>query len=1526
MRKSFNVFLILILLSGYVLPASTILTANAEEEVSGKKESAEETEEKKEDSKVTGDNEDSKAEENKAVGMSDNDAAKIEKELLNTLIELGIVGDKVSIQFSAEDDKKENTKLFNKLVLTQLQLYELLYRQAIHAKIEEPVKEDTLEEGSSLDELKKYLIAFNRINKFIEEQKLALESTEGVDENLIEALGLLVHDVSIWQDDKITTENPLMLEDSIRPKVQENINKHTSHAVDTYFKYLNDGEDYENIKNLTKKDTEDSTKDLLSILLQWKELPHIKDAPDSIKVLDLTNVNQSWLDALQDVVSDMESDTDGETDKDKALADDNTSPELATSMLGRLGSSLFTVRRSANADNDPDKPITGTLGWAIEDGLKKTDDKYDPGPAAKDDFLAMFAATSVYTPFVSYVGDKDYVEAFKSLFNDSADPLKDDDEKVRFSGNSLGPLDILNSVQNLRKPLYYYNDLKALGPNTVYGHSTEDVKGVATTLTVGDLITAIKQKKELAAITLNGVIARDGDSWSFYNYSLNQDGLIETTAGEDGKTTNLEESENGVGAPVVTKVSADDKVNGGQTNTRVVFEMTFNYENPGVALLTGLLMHNIYEDTVLKSRFSERANEAVYLDALGNLVLNDGLVVLPASANPTYWAMPNFTSQETEDEVATSWTYNPYTVAFMDTYPAIYQGGTAPSSVNEKKDKNKYVLSAFSDWARHGVAVLPLKQGFSKSYSYTKTVEIFPDFKIEGSGELVTETIKELNGSIGVDGKDELVSQKWYVLDEPSPLQFKPITTPNGESIFPYIKTKVIDPLGQVAPNVEKDDYTAAILIAKNMYAYIIGEVEEGKQNVSAADGKSSGGSNQSSLREAFLFNNVTMPVLTGFSNPTEFDKSKVKSDLLAAGGDANVVEKWILNFSRWMTESASYAKNILAIASSDDVSLFKVLYGVLIDYGYYIMFLLLIFIIVIFVKTGEVFAALLKSFTIISLMFITLFVLPLIVPMITGMTSNYFTQTTALNTLMSKLEMTEDVNKVNTAGDSGLSVKLYNLSPSQAKELNEQYDDTNTNYLTNKFSINDKLGMYVQGTELRLDLYSFWRFDPLIISTEDGVNNPNTEVAGRPQVYHSDHSKSDLVSENESFQEEMSNNNDVLDYYTPFNLLENGFMKTINTYLQYYDPPQSVIKYPDGYYRSSYVVNTYMKSLAFLAAEPTIADLISKAQSDEEYEHRGLSEAEVSIVNQKFYPYGDILNLQEWVDSEIVDLPHTYANSLWTHAMDKAGFYNPTTGLQKRTELANRVNRKAYDIIMAMKDTKGLVSDATMIKLVALYATFEFNKEISYVGKNVYPRTVSLNEFSAEDILTATYLGQSRQFQFYDTSLVTNVYGEKGLLGLGAINLALITLGIYSILLSWILPILALGLLFYSIYLILTNKSIMPAILFTTKILLTTVAVNFVLAIVINLYPKYNNLYLLTLFIVIIVVVFTFLLYRIIIVRKPKVHWVNMHMRGFGGRRRGEPDINTEPTLGTLQESGGINEDAIQSRRTRSSDPYGLY
>ncbi|MFF2798205.1 hypothetical protein, partial [Lysinibacillus xylanilyticus] len=1352
------------------------------------------------------------------------------------------------------------------------------------------------------------------INTYLDQQIKTLESADEADKNLIEALKSAKLDMSSFHKDAITAKSPIETT-AIRTKIQDEINKKTAQAINAFMKYMNDGKEADDVKALKKADIKNATKDMVNLIKQWDGLPHIKDATDAMKITGINNVNKEWLESLQSLIDSMESDNGGDTDGDKATKDNNTNPELATSVLGRMGSSLFTVRRAEHADDDPNKPLTNTLAWDVEEEERKSD-KYDPGPAAKDDFLAMFAATAMYTPFISRIGDKDYLEAYKALFGEGIDEIKDDDKLVRFDGNALGPIDVLNQVQNLKKPLYYFTDLDALGKDTVYGHSTEDVKGVASLLTVGDLIKVIKEKGDLAAITLNGVMEKDGDSWAFYNYSLNIDGQVESKApdGEEGDKAQKDANTVVAGHPIVNKVHADKTVNGGQENTRVIFEMSFNDKNPGAALVTAALMHNIYNDTVLKSKFKERSDEAVYVDAIGNIVLNDGLIVLPAAANPTYWAIPNsLTGSEYETE---TWTYNPFTVAFMDTYPAIYQGGTAPSSVNQKKDKNKYIFTSFTTFTS-GFIVTPLKKGFKNTFTESRSAGLYKKFKFVGDAAPQDDIVKALDYSIGVDDKETAADTSWWKVGSANPLQMKNLVTPTGDSIFPYLTTQVTDPDGQKSFSTDFTNYRSAIIIAKNMYAYILGEVENNEPGVTAADGVSLGGSSDGLLREGFLFNNVTMPVLTGVTNGVEFDKTNAKSDLLKAGGDANVVEKWILNFSKWLSTASKDAKNILAIANPDDVSLLKLLYGFLIDYGYYIIFILLIMLVIIFLREGDFMAAALKGFMIIALLFTSLFLIPLSVPWATGVTSAPLTKGTVLNSLMTKLEMSEKVHSVEPAGQSGLSVKLYNLSPKQAKEINEQHMYDKGNYLTNKFSINDNLGMFVEGTELRLDLYSFWRFDPLIIATAGNVTDPNfTEETHKniPQIYHADHSTSKMMVDNKTAKDEMAYNNDLVDYYMPFNLLENGFMKTLNTYLIYYNPPQSVVRYPDGLVKSSYIMNTYMKSLAFLAGEPNIAKLISSAKTAEEYKHRGLNEQEVSLVNEKFYPYGDILNLQPWVETEWNDLPQNYANAVWTQAMLDAGYYTPGSGIEKRVALANRVNRKAYDMIMQMKDTKGLVSDESMVKLVALYATFEWNKEISYINHNVFPRTASLNEVSAADIISATVLGQSKQFMFYDTSVISNVYMSNGLLGVAAVDLALIALALYSIFLSWILPIMILGLVVYSVYLILTNRRMMPAIIFTFKLTVLAILMNLLLVTVISLYQMYDNIYLLTLGLVVVDAVFGWLFWRLLFKRKSKLasSWQNKHlnqMRGDGTNYMqdnvGRAPLNMQEYL---REQDGVN------------------
>lgn len=1439
-----------------------------------------------------------------AIGLAEDRAMGLVGEIKETLSKIpGAITSTAGaatgggLTFSDTATKTDNTENFRQLVSTQLKLYELLYRTGIESELTAPIKETSLPADAPIGTLKEYLTALNAINKFIDTQLAQLDNTKP----LYAALSAAKVDLSAVQATTISATKPLKTAEdatSVRTIIQTSLSASTPIALDKFMVYLNDGNDSTKPDALKANTVVEDTKKILTLINDWAEvLPDVNQSTSAIGIPQIGSVNAPWIVALGDLVKVV--DTGGDTNPTGEI---NTDPTLATSAIGRLGSSLFSVARAKNADLNPEKPATGTLSWTVDDSLRHLP-KYkdtDPGPAAKDTYLAMFAATAVYTPFVSKVGDKDYLEAYKALFGTGVKTLKDDNEAVTYPGSNTGPLDILSTVQNLKKPLYYFADTDSLGPSTLYGHSTLDVQGNTQILTVGALLTSVKDKKDLAAVTRNGVAQRDGDAWSFYNYSVNSSGEVETTA-DDAQTKAANAAQEVSTEPILNKVSADSDTNAGNTTTRVLFEMTFNDKKPGAALITGMLMHNTYQDTMLKGKLEARSGEVVYIDAIGNIVLNDGTVVLPAAANPIYWAQPavldasssfgGVVGQALIPGQIELWYYNPFTVAMMDTYPIIFQAGSAPSTVNGKKDKDKFLFSAktTSD-TTYDVNILPIKGSFGISnFSRASSVLLFDQFKMDGIAGSKSDVLKRLTESVTTeDKKDATTAGMFQSKFGNSPVQMGNLLTSNGDSIFPYLPQNNTDAALAQSFTAGEENYTSAIYVAKNMYAYIIGEMDKSNADVSPADGKSLGGSNTSSLREGFLFNNVTMPNLTGIVSGVEFDKSLQKTNLLAAGGNTDFFPRWTLAFASWIMKTADSTKNVLSISNSDEVSAYRLLYTAFTNYGFYFLFIFLVLLLFIYLKDNSLTSTLLKGGTIAGAIFVTLFLLPVVIPKITGYLTEPLTRSLSSKAIVQQLEQVSKVNTVQSAGDSNLSVKLYNLSVPQAKKMSEENRNTVSDFLMAKYPVNNSVGMFVNGTDLRLDISAFWRSDPLVIGSKNSVNDPNDTTFDVTQIYHSNHSKSDYVLNNDSVKSEFVYNRELIDYYMPFNMLEDGLINTLNRYLVYYKPMQSVVKYPDGLVRTSYIVNTYTRSLAFLSADPNINKLIAESTDPDSIANLGLDKLEADLVNEKFFPYGDIMNLQPFVESELEDLTPTQANSIWAQTMRSSGYYDPVNGYEKRLKLANKVNREVYDMFIRLKDLNGQVSDETLIKLISMYATFVWNDEISFIGHNAYPQTVSLNELSVENLLSATVLMDSTRYLYYDVDLVSNVNADHGLLGAIVLTVAALGLMLYSMLVSWVLPVLIFVLIVFIILKVLRGEGITQPVLLSLKLVGLLVAMNALLVLLLISYDKFSvtiGVYLLTLMVVVIDVLFIYLFKRILFHKKKDYEssWQSKQLKSMG-------------------------------------------
>ncbi|MFF2798226.1 hypothetical protein, partial [Lysinibacillus xylanilyticus] len=161
LKRTMKVALASLLLLNTVTPG---LTAFAEET----KKEAEAPVEKKEE--VTGTGTDSKPESGSAVGLDDTAVQTLHKKVQKVLVDLGGTGKAISGQFTKESKKVDDAKLFNSIILTQLELYELLYGNIIDKRLEAPVKESKLGESEEFGGLKHYITAYNIINTYLDQQ------------------------------------------------------------------------------------------------------------------------------------------------------------------------------------------------------------------------------------------------------------------------------------------------------------------------------------------------------------------------------------------------------------------------------------------------------------------------------------------------------------------------------------------------------------------------------------------------------------------------------------------------------------------------------------------------------------------------------------------------------------------------------------------------------------------------------------------------------------------------------------------------------------------------------------------------------------------------------------------------------------------------------------------------------------------------------------------------------------------------------------------------------------------------------------------------------------------------------------------------------------------------------------------------------------------------------------------------------------------------------------------------------------
>jgi len=333
---------------------------------------------------------------------------------------------------------------------------------------------------------------------------------------------------------------------------------------------------------------------------------------------------------------------------------------------------------------------------------------------------------------------------------------------------------------------------------------------------------------------------------------------------------------------------------------------------------------------------------------------------------------------------------------------------------------------------------------------------------------------------------------------------------------------------------------------------------------------------------------------------------------------------------------------------------------------------------------------------------------------------------------------------------------------------------------------------------------------------------------------------------------------------------------------------PQSVILDDQGGITSAYILPNFIHSYPFLAVLPAV-------QAQLALFHHGETSVGIQSILLNYFPNpGDILNLQWLVEAEWYELPIDIQNTVWLQSMIHNGYYDTLVGRTRRQFLVNTANDAAYSFLVRNGRHVGVVSDDTLIKMTALYATMVFSREISTFGTQVYPHHFTLSDLSVRDILHSQVLQGSNRFVFYDNNLIRNVYVTRGFIGMISLLLIAIFMAIISIINTVVFPVLYILSVVLIMILLIQKKNIGGLLAAILKAVSLVVVGNILSMIIFAIYRSMEStfdIHLLMITLAILATVQIWLLIRIIIntnlTDAPPIFSVEALIRQQSSRRR---------------------------------------
>ncbi len=834
--------------------------------------------------------------------------------------------------------------------------------------------------------------------------------------------------------------------------------------------------------------------------------------------------------------------------------------------------------------------------------------------------------------------------------------------------------------------------------------------------------------------------------------------------------------------------------------------------------LTEIILHNARQDAKNNKHLQSADSEMLFLNGLGDIILSDNTIVLPAIANPiiyeysgiqydTYNSAIRFYTPETdyqsvsvlggsgsgnpivqgpndslftaEDEASKIYDdtkgYYPYSAAFMNHYPSAIINMEGDLALSNKNDEGKYVITINTRGAVLARRIQSVSNRSVATLYYRGGGVTVPN--IQALSFCVADNIDYLGNVIPFrSGSDK--GDNWTNAAESTMYMTK--DTPfnsNEQPFFPLIE-----------PDAEQmeDFIMLASPLMTSAYRFLTGRTVE----------------TANKARDTFNMEHYVEMCGEGLLG-TQYADTLIKNYKVSYD---DMVDDTQGRFTRWLTQLTTSTVDtigkidgVLAIKNGYENTFFNLIVQFIQEFYLLIVIVLLIIVAIKFLR---------GHYNLIYVCFIGLLCLcgfevyanwmPTIVPGAYNFAVNDAVEQIAWNTVAYNAESYTETYKDSDRKDATTgalkpytaTITLYKMSQDDMETVAARIGTTYESIKKGEvYYLDEAAGVFVQGDCIKMSVdkllvnnsirgmyYSQWK--------AQGTNITGSSEFIQPAVA--------TYTDNPYLLELEEPYVSLEAYYIPFNEFERAFLANLNTFTQFFRLERNQFSYDRGLYKDAFVFNCFTNSGIFTAPGDRRVLLQNLAVGTLDTSRIQDTDMFLDEIEEYFMPEADWLNLDMVFEHPSVNMQ----DSLWGKTLQDRGWYDAdwnitVNGRKELGELIGYINNMTKQFIIDNLDQLNFCSDENAIKLTTLYATTCFTHYVSEFGNWLYPNYLNAADMELKDVMYGSMTTLRDRNFAYDGTVVNTVALNLGFFGVLFIFFITIFATVFVFVMTYLVPIL---------------------------------------------------------------------------------------------------------------------------------------